>query len=158
MRVTLPYRTGKIHLVEHLEDAADCVDRYAHITLGLDDLHWIEPYIRAIKQEPIAISNLRRLVGEVNASYGVARAGDSRVVDEVLQLLSRGRLIAVACRLESPAPAATLTADRDRFHIGLGIAHAADCNYQGSHRTYRLEGYQAAKSLLEKLLADSGGV
>ena len=156
--LTIQYKNGKIHLVRSVRDALDCAQQHTHITLNRSDLFWIEPHLASLKQAPLAISDLRGLIGERGLTHDLRRTGDQRIVEEIGRLLALGHLTAVGCSLRPPEPGATVLIDGARFHVVLSIDQAADCFYQRSHRIHESSDSQATRNLMRQLASDSEGM
>jgi hypothetical protein len=155
--LTVRHMAGRIHLGKSSGDFSDCAEYLTHIVLDPQEAGFWD-YLYALKQDPMAMSYLRQLLGQTGLSHGVTRTTDHQAADQVAKLLQGGYLTAVMCGVESVAPAAALAIEGKRFHVCLGLYHLANCEYQGSHSILRFDSGRLTANFFEKLVGDSENV
>jgi hypothetical protein len=156
--LTLRHNAGRIHLGKLSSDFLDCDDHLTHIALDSQDVWSVLAYLHEVKQDPVAMSDLRQLLDQTSVSQDLTRASDHQVTDQVTQLLQRGSLTAVKCGIETLEPAAAVSIEGKPYHVGLSLEHVAACFHERNHRVVQLEDSRATADFFAKLVGDSENV
>ncbi|MFN0060246.1 MAG: carboxypeptidase-like regulatory domain-containing protein [Planctomycetota bacterium] len=150
--LTIPYRSGRLHIVRRLEECANCDARDSHARPRPSSL-----VLDAIRLDREVEGALRALIASTCSESEVGRSTLDSTRAQLAQAIAAGQLLAIECGqrrvMHDPppggsSPSSSPGARGAAIHIGGALEQFVECDRESSHSVFRFDAVASSAQFL----------